>query len=109
VAADWQPADALAMATHNGAHAMGLGDELGCLKTGWLADLAIFDFQRAHLTPHPNPLGTLVHTGLGRDVEMVIVDGEIVVDGGAPTRCDADAVIAAGKHAATQLWKRASA
>jgi len=109
VAADWQPADALTMATHNGAHAMGLGDELGCLKTGWFADLAVFDFQRAHLTPHPNPLGTLVHTGLGRDVEMVIVDGEIVVDGGAPTRCDADAVIAAGKHAATQLWKRASA
>jgi 5-methylthioadenosine/S-adenosylhomocysteine deaminase len=109
VAADWQPADALTMATHNGAHAMGLGDELGCLKTGWLADLAVFDFRRAHLTPHPNPLGTLVHTGLGRDVEMVIVDGEIVVDGGAPTRCDADAVIAAGKHAATQLWKRARA
>jgi 5-methylthioadenosine/S-adenosylhomocysteine deaminase len=109
VTSDWQPADALAMATHNGAVAMGLGHELGRLKTGWLADLAVFDFRRAHLTPHPNPLGTLVHTGLGRDVEMVIVDGRIVVDGGAPTQCDADAVIAAGQRAAEQLWKRAGA
>jgi 5-methylthioadenosine/S-adenosylhomocysteine deaminase len=109
VASDWQPADALAMATHNGAVAMGLGDKLGQLRTGWLADLAVFDFRRAHLTPHPNPLGTLVHTGLGRDVEMVMVDGRVVVDGGAPTLCDADAVIAAGQQAAAQLWKRASA
>jgi 5-methylthioadenosine/S-adenosylhomocysteine deaminase len=109
VGADWQPADALAMATCNGAAAMGLGDELGRLRTGWLADLAVFDFRRAHLTPHPNPLGTLVHTGLGRDVEMVVVDGRIVVDGGAPTLCDADAVIAAAQRAAAQLWARASA
>jgi 5-methylthioadenosine/S-adenosylhomocysteine deaminase len=109
VGADWQPADALAMATHNGALAMGLGNELGRLQTGWLADLAVFDFRRAHLTPHPNPLGTLVHTGLGRDVEMVVVDGRIVVDGGAPTLCDADAVIAAARQAAGQLWARATA
>jgi 5-methylthioadenosine/S-adenosylhomocysteine deaminase len=109
VAADWQPADALAMATCNGAVAMGLGDRLGRLQTGWLADLAVFDFRRAHLTPHPNPLGTLVHTGLGRDVEMVVVDGRIVVDGGAPTLCDADAVIADAQRAAAQLWARASA
>jgi 5-methylthioadenosine/S-adenosylhomocysteine deaminase len=109
VASDWQPADALAMATCNGAAAMGLGDRLGCLAEGWLADLVVFDFRRAHLTPHPNPLGTLVHTGMGRDVEMVIVDGRIVVDDGLPTLCDAQQVIEAGNRAAQQLWARATA
>ncbi|MEA3123516.1 MAG: 5-methylthioadenosine/S-adenosylhomocysteine deaminase [Caballeronia sp.] len=109
VASDWQPADALAMATCNGAAAMGLGDQLGRLAKGWLADLVVFDFRRAHLTPHPNPLGTLVHTGMGRDVEMVIVDGRIVVDDGLPTLCDAQQVIEAGNRAAQQLWARATA
>jgi len=109
VAGDWQPADALAMATSNGAAAMGLGDRLGRVAEGWLADLAVFDFRRAHLTPHPNPLGTLVHTGVGRDVEMVIVDGRIVVDDGRPTLCDAQQVIEAGNRAAKQLWARATA
>lgn len=109
VAADWQPADALAMATTHGAAAMGLGDRLGRLTEGWLADLAVFDFRRAHLTPHSNPLGTLVHTGMGRDVEMVIVDGRVVVDDGQPTLCDATQVIEAGKRAAAQLWARATA
>jgi 5-methylthioadenosine/S-adenosylhomocysteine deaminase len=109
VASDWQPADALAMATCNGAAAMGLGDQLGRLAKGWLADLVVFDFRRAHLTPHPNPLGTLVHTGMGRDVEMVIVDGRIVVDDGLPTLCDAQQVIEAGNQAAKQLWARATA
>lgn len=108
VASDWQPADALAMATTHGAVAMGLGDRLGRLTEGWLADLTVFDFRRAHLTPHPNPLGTLVHTGMGRDVEMVIVDGRIVVDDGEPTLCDAREVIEAGHRAATQLWARAT-
>ena len=107
VASDWQPHDALAMATCNGAAAMGLGHELGRLQPGWLADLAIFDLRRPHLTPHSNALGTLVHTGQGRDVEMVVVNGRIVVEGGAPTLCDAQAVIADAQRAAAQLWARA--
>jgi 5-methylthioadenosine/S-adenosylhomocysteine deaminase len=40
---------------------------------------------------------------------MVVVDGRVVVDGGAPTLCDADAVIAAAQQASAQLWARAGA
>ena len=107
VAPDWQPADALTMATANGAAAMGLQDSLGILRTGFLADVTVFDFRRAHLTPYPNPLGTLVHTGQGRDVEMVVVDGRVVVQDGRPTLCDAEEVIREGNRAAQQLWARA--
>lgn len=106
VAPEWQPADALAMATANGARAMGLAGSLGTLAAGKLADFVAVDFRRAHLTPDTNPLGTLVHTGQGRDVELVVVDGAIVVEGGRPTRVDADAVRREAKRAAESLWHR---
>ena len=54
-------------------------------------------------------LGTLVHTGQGRDVETVIIEGEIVVSGGEPTRVDKMAVLEAAETAATALWERANA
>lgn len=106
---DWQPADALAMATCNGARAMGLGDELGVIELGRKADLVVFDFRRAHLTPNVNPLGNLVHTGQGRDVEHVFVDGRQVVDSGRPVFVDEEAVRRDAQRAADALWKRARA
>jgi 5-methylthioadenosine/S-adenosylhomocysteine deaminase len=104
---DWQPADALAMATVNGARAMGLGDQLGILEPGRKADLVIFDFRRAHLTPDINPLGNLVHTGQGRDVEHVFVDGRQVVDSGRPVFVDEASVRLEAQRAAAALWDRA--
>ncbi len=106
---DWQPADALAMATVNGARAMGLGDELGVLEVGRKADFVVFDFRRAHLTPDVNPLGNLVHTGQGRDVEHVFVDGRQVVNDGRPVFVDEAAVRRDAQRAADALWKRARA
>ena len=35
------------------------------------------------------PLGNLVHVAQGRDVEMVLVDGEIVVEDARPLKVDA--------------------
>lgn len=34
------------------------------------------------------PLGNLVHVAQGRDVEMVLVDGEIVVEDARPLKVD---------------------
>lgn len=109
VAPDWQPADALDMATRAGARALGTEHEMGMLAAGYLADLVVFDFRRAHLTPLLDPLGTLVHDACGRDVEHVFVDGRQVIASGAPTLVDGERIRADAQRAAEALWSRARA
>jgi 5-methylthioadenosine/S-adenosylhomocysteine deaminase len=89
---EWQPRDVFHMATLGGAAALGMADEIGSLEVGKAADLVVFDGNRPHLRPHVHPLGNLVHTGQGRDVRMVMVEGEILVEDGRPTRVDMDDV-----------------
>ena len=109
VDADWQPQHVFAMATLNGARALGLGEELGSLKVGKKADFVVFDFRRPHLAPAVNPLGNLVHTGQGRDVEMVFVEGQCIVRDGRPLLVDMDEVLAEARRAAANLWRKAAA
>jgi len=106
---DWQPETVFQMATMSGARAMGLEDEIGSIEIGKRADLVAFDFRRPHLTPSINPLGNIVHVAHGRDVAHVIVDGEIVVEAGRPTRVDADAIRREAQSAIAALWARARA
>src|SRR3954467_8592858 len=100
---------AFAMATMNGARALGLEKELGTLETGTKADLAVFDFRQAHLKPDINPLGNLVHTAQGRDVEHVLVDGKFVIENGEPVFADSADIRREAQRAAEALWKRAKA
>jgi 5-methylthioadenosine/S-adenosylhomocysteine deaminase len=102
----WQPATVFEAATIGGARALGLASEIGSIEKGKRADLVLFDFRRPHLRPLTNVLGTLVHTGQGRDVETVIVEGEIVVENGEPVRVERMAVIDAAETAARALWDR---
>ena len=74
------------------------------IEVGKAADLVVFDANRPHLRPHVNPLGNLVHTGQGRDVRMVLVAGDVLVEDGRPTRVDMDAVCAEAESAARELW-----
>ncbi len=103
----WQPMHVLRMATLGGAEAMGLADRIGSIEVGKQADLVAFDFRRAHLVPCVSPVGNLVHTAQGRDVEHVWVDGRQVVAAGRPTQVDLDAILADAQRAAQALWQRA--
>jgi 5-methylthioadenosine/S-adenosylhomocysteine deaminase len=107
VTEDWQPSTVFQMATMAGARAMGLEDQIGSIAIGKRADLVVFDFRRPHLTPNVNPLGNLVHVAQGRDVEMVVVDGDIVVADGEPTKVDAEAIRREADAAIRSLWQRA--
>ena len=74
---------------------------------GKKADFVVFDFRRPHLAPAVNPLGNLVHTGQGRDVEIVFVDGRMVVENGRPTLVDMETILCDAQRAADALWQRA--
>jgi 5-methylthioadenosine/S-adenosylhomocysteine deaminase len=92
------------MATMGGAKALGMADEIGSLQVGKAADLVVFDANRPHLRPHVNPLGNLVHTGQGRDVRMVVVAGDVLVEDGQPTKVDMNTVCSEAETAARELW-----
>jgi 5-methylthioadenosine/S-adenosylhomocysteine deaminase len=94
------PAQALAMATGNGAQAFGL--EAGVLAPGKLADVVLLRRDTPAFTPLNNVMGQLVFCENGSSVDTVIVNGEIVVESGNPKRVDERAVL----HLADQARKR---
>ncbi len=71
----------LEMATVNGARATLWGKELGSLEPGKLADLIVVDQRNPHLVPVRNPVSNLVYAANGSDVDTVIIDGKIVMQG----------------------------
>jgi len=105
----WSPEHMLEAATLNGAAAMGLAGELGAIRPGYRADLVLADLRRPHLVPHQDPFGTFLHTGHGRDITHVVVDGEVIVRDGRPTRADLETICREGAAAAAALWARAQA
>lgn len=70
---------ALAMATVEGARAIGLGDAVGSLEVGKRADLITVDFRQPHLTPTFDVEAALVYIARGSDVRDVVVDGRLVM------------------------------
>jgi len=98
--------DALEMATMGGARAMGMEREIGSLESGKRADLIMLDFQALGLQPVLDPVQNLVYHAHARDVEMVMVDGNVLVDGGEIATVDRDAVIEAARLASRAAWGR---
>jgi 5-methylthioadenosine/S-adenosylhomocysteine deaminase len=108
------PADILAMATIDGARALGLSDVTGSLEPGKRADVVVVDLSGLHTTPvlhgrYFNVAAHLVFSASGRDVRDVWVDGRRLVAGGAPTTFDIAVVRATAQAAAEELFARRAA
>jgi 5-methylthioadenosine/S-adenosylhomocysteine deaminase len=73
---------ALEMATINTAKALGIDHLVGSLEVGKKADIAIFDFKKTHITVPNRPIGALVFTANGTDVDTVVVNGKVLLRGG---------------------------
>ncbi|WP_370675803.1 amidohydrolase family protein [Pleomorphomonas sp. PLEO] len=87
--------EALAMATRNGARALGAGDRLGSIEVGKEADFILVDIGRLHAAPLFDPVTHLVYsTGRG-DVTDVFVAGRRVVEAGRLLTADVGSLIAA--------------
>ncbi len=75
--------DALVLATHGGARALGLGDEVGTLEAGKAADLVAFPLHASAVQPVHDPAVALVHALAGGAVaSLVMVAGQLLVHGG---------------------------
>lgn len=74
--------EVLALATFEGARALGLENELGRIAPGYLADIILLGTEGPHLQPLHNPLAAVVYSARASDVDTTIVDGRILMEGG---------------------------
>ena len=96
------PGKVFEMATTDAAGALGLGHDLGSLETGKKADIVLVDMRKPHLYPPNMPLTRLAHFANAADVDTVIVDGRILMQGRRVLTLDAESVL---EEAAEELTK----
>ena len=102
------PGKVFEMITIDAAHALGMEQEIGSLEVGKKADITIVDMMKPHLMPNWMPVHRLIHQVLGSDVDTVIVDGKILMEGGKVLTTDVGAALAFGQEEALALAARAS-
>jgi len=96
----------LRIATIEGAKSMGLENEIGSLEVGKKADIVIVDVHKLHTTPLHNPVSTLVYSSSGTDVDTVIVDGEVLVEGGKLVHINESEIVEKAQEVADGVMKR---
>ncbi|MDX2439127.1 MAG: amidohydrolase family protein, partial [Desulfobacterales bacterium] len=72
----------LAMATIEGAKAIGLDRKIGSIERGKQADIIIVDVKKPHMVPMYEPFSSLVYSAKSSDVSLVMVDGILRVKEG---------------------------
>ena len=97
----------LEMATINGAKALGLDDSVGSLEIGKKADFVAIDMRGIHLQPWFSAVSAVVYTVTGRDVDVVVVDGKMVVKAGQLLTLDETEIAKEAKWRSRAVVQRA--
>lgn len=87
--------DVLRIATHGGAYALGQEDRLGSIEIGKRADITLLDRDSIAYAPFHRPVNQIVYADVGGSVDLVLVDGEIVVEDGRVTKIPRDEILQA--------------
>jgi cytosine/adenosine deaminase-related metal-dependent hydrolase len=88
------PRRVLEMATMGGARALGIADRVGSLSPGKRADLILVRTTDLNMAPLTEPVRMIVQAAQPSNVELVMVDGRILLQGGRFTTIDVGKVIA---------------
>jgi 5-methylthioadenosine/S-adenosylhomocysteine deaminase len=72
-------AEAVEMATINGAKGIMLDHTVGSLEVGKQADLILVDAKKPHLAPVHDPVSAVVWAANGGDVDTTIINGKILM------------------------------
>ncbi|KAJ5433590.1 uncharacterized protein N7458_012746 [Penicillium daleae] len=97
----------LEMATINGAKALGLDDRIGSLEVGKKADFVAIDVRGIHNQPWHNPASAVVYTATGRDVDVVVVDGKVLVQNGELLTMNEKEIVEEAKKRSREVVERA--
>jgi len=97
------PRDVFNAATLGGCKFLGRTD-LGRLAPGAKADVLVINLDQLGAPVYADPIKALVEGASGRDVDTVIVDGKVLVQGGRLTRVDEAEVYAKARQATEQYW-----
>lgn len=100
------PGKALEMVTIDAATALGLDADIGSLEAGKKADVVLVDMARPHLAPFHMPAFHLIYFANGNDVDTVVIDGEVLLEGRRPVRVDTVTVIEEANREADALVTR---
>ena len=103
------PREILALATCDGAGALGLADRTGSLEAGKQADVIVVATNAPHHAPQPehDPYATLVHAARATDVRLTMVAGRVLYRDGAWMTLDAERAVADARAEARGLVRRA--
>lgn len=97
----------LEMATINGAKALGLDNQIGSLEIGKKADFVAIDARGIHTQPWFNPVSAVVYTTTGRDVDVVVVNGKVVVKNGELMTMDEEEIVQEAQRRSKEVVERA--
>jgi cytosine/adenosine deaminase-related metal-dependent hydrolase len=79
--------------------------DLGRLAPGAKADILLITLDHLRAPIYTDPIKALVDAGTSRDIDTVIVDGKVLVQGGRATRIDEDEVYAKARQATQAYWR----
>ncbi|MBB6732029.1 8-oxoguanine deaminase [Cohnella zeiphila] len=109
-AASIDAAGALALATRGSASVLGWEDGIGSLEVGKAADLFLIDTRRLEFAGALfDDMALPIVTGFSRPVDMTIVGGKVVVDGGRLVGVDEELAAEKAQAAALRLVTEAAA
>jgi len=83
----------LLMATRWSAEVLGLGDKIGSIEKGKMADIVTINLKKPHLTPIYNVYSHIVYAAMASDVETVMVNGKVVVNEGRLCNADEEEIL----------------
>ncbi len=96
---------ALKMATLNGSEALFPDEEVGTLRKGSKADLIIMQLKNPHLFPLHNLLAQIVYSAGAADVDLVMVNGRVLMEKRRLLTIDEERVLFEGQKRALRLVK----
>jgi 5-methylthioadenosine/S-adenosylhomocysteine deaminase len=101
------PEDVLQMVCRGGAESFGLPDQIGSLEVGKKADVVLVDLNTPFAMPVHRVPSALVYNINAREVDTVIVNGEILMRDKEILFVDEDALLCEARKSCQKLFKRA--